>query len=75
KRCHNEWLYKGNNLYYASCSTCKTSVKVKKNIAQSQPAVGQPNVEIEPEFNCLSNHKQCKQPAFYCSSETGVEHG
>jgi|TARA_R100000750_G_scaffold5683_1_gene4319 hypothetical protein len=30
KKCGNEWNYKGKSKFYASCSKCKGSVRIKK---------------------------------------------
>jgi N-acetylneuraminic acid mutarotase len=30
KKCKNEWQYKGNNPYYATCSRCLNKVKVEE---------------------------------------------
>jgi len=29
KNCKYEWIYKGDNPYYACCSRCKSSVRIK----------------------------------------------
>jgi hypothetical protein len=47
KRCQNEWNYRGSNPFYATCSMCKTSVRIKDNLTQSDLPVGQPSNEIE----------------------------
>ena len=45
-RCSKRWLYKGSNPYYATCSFCKNSVNIRKNIARANnyasQACGQP---------------------------------
>jgi late competence protein required for DNA uptake (superfamily II DNA/RNA helicase) len=32
KRCGNKWNYAGSNMYFATCSYCKTCVNVKKQL-------------------------------------------
>ena len=32
KRCGYEWDYKGKSEWYASCSRCKTSINIKKQL-------------------------------------------
>ena len=31
QRCGNEWDYQGDQEYYATCSNCKTSVKISQD--------------------------------------------
>jgi predicted RNA-binding Zn-ribbon protein involved in translation (DUF1610 family) len=57
-RCGNQWVYRGNNFFYASCSTCKTSVKIKENTTQSYCMVGQPNNKIESISNSRPNFRK-----------------
>ena len=32
KKCGNEWEYAGKNEYFASCSYCRTSVNIRKQV-------------------------------------------
>ncbi len=46
-RCGNKWTYKGRSTYYASCSTCKTSVRIKNKTTRPRIKVGHPLSKVE----------------------------
>ena len=47
QRCSHFWIYKGQNKFVTSCSSCKTSVCFKKNMIRSGLVVAGPENQTE----------------------------
>jgi len=62
QRCLTIWTYSGKNKFVTSCSSCKTSVSIKKNMIPSD-SVGRPEGKTESKahpnttLRRLRNHK------------------
>ena len=48
QRCGNEWDYNGKQTYYATCSKCKTSVRIKPKYKNQRPI--KPEIEPQPKY-------------------------
>lgn len=50
KRCGNQWPYRGNNPYVATCSYCKTTISLRKHRI------------LQPGFDCTRDQVERTQP-------------
>jgi hypothetical protein len=46
-RCFNKWDYKGRNIFYATCSYCRTTVNIRKNKSQIDSLVDASNQSVQ----------------------------
>ena len=59
QRCGNEWDYKGKRTHFATCSKCKTSVRLRPRDKKPKP--------IYPEIQPQSRYPPRPQSTYYPS--------